>query len=129
MTLIILSKDIHFVKVFHKTFEIQYVTCNDLTLLPFANIVSRSILSNKWSNARRKYFCSATGGADSGPASLEGTPTDDKNGQQAFGAGKFRDINVNISFSVKINSRHHARVKESLRIPFTLLFARLKRLM
>lgn len=29
---------------------------------------------------------SATGGADSGPASLEGTPTDDKNGQQAFGA-------------------------------------------
>ncbi|KAG5341204.1 SAP47 protein, partial [Acromyrmex charruanus] len=28
----------------------------------------------------------ATGGADSGPASLEGTPTDDKNGQQAFGA-------------------------------------------
>ncbi|XP_012533361.1 synapse-associated protein of 47 kDa isoform X2 [Monomorium pharaonis] len=29
---------------------------------------------------------SATGGADSGPASLEGTPTEDKNGQQAFGA-------------------------------------------
>ncbi|XP_012221526.1 synapse-associated protein of 47 kDa isoform X2 [Linepithema humile] len=29
---------------------------------------------------------SATGGADSGPASLEGTPTDDKNGQQAFTA-------------------------------------------
>ncbi|XP_012251191.2 synapse-associated protein of 47 kDa isoform X3 [Athalia rosae] len=29
---------------------------------------------------------SATGGADSGPASLEGTPTDDKDGQQAFGA-------------------------------------------
>ncbi|XP_018316207.1 synapse-associated protein of 47 kDa isoform X2 [Mycetomoellerius zeteki] len=29
---------------------------------------------------------SATGGADSGPASLEGTPTDDKNEQQAFGA-------------------------------------------
>ncbi|KAG7199936.1 hypothetical protein KM043_014372 [Ampulex compressa] len=29
---------------------------------------------------------SATGGADSGPASLEGTPTDDKDGQQPFGA-------------------------------------------
>ncbi|XP_066585734.1 synapse-associated protein 1-like isoform X2 [Prorops nasuta] len=29
---------------------------------------------------------SATGGADSGPASLEGTPTEDKDGQQAFGA-------------------------------------------
>ncbi|EGI57269.1 hypothetical protein G5I_14739 [Acromyrmex echinatior] len=36
---------------------------------------------------------SATGGADSGPASLEGTPTDDKNGQQAFGAGKLHSIN------------------------------------
>lgn len=36
----------------------------------------------------KKYFYSATGGADSGPASLEGTPTDDKNGQQAFGAGE-----------------------------------------
>lgn len=34
-------------------------------------------------------FRSATGGADSGPASLEGTPTDDKDGQQAFGGGKF----------------------------------------
>ncbi|XP_011876251.1 PREDICTED: synapse-associated protein of 47 kDa-like isoform X3 [Vollenhovia emeryi] len=33
-----------------------------------------------------RHVCSATGGADSGPASLEGTPTDDKNGQQAFGA-------------------------------------------
>ncbi|KAK2582338.1 hypothetical protein KPH14_004674 [Odynerus spinipes] len=29
---------------------------------------------------------SATGGADSGPASLGGTPTDDKEGQQPFGA-------------------------------------------
>ncbi|XP_032454515.1 synapse-associated protein of 47 kDa isoform X8 [Nasonia vitripennis] len=29
---------------------------------------------------------SATGGADSGPASLAGTPTEDKDGQQAFGA-------------------------------------------
>ncbi|XP_076303815.1 synapse-associated protein 47kD isoform X2 [Lasioglossum baleicum] len=29
---------------------------------------------------------SATGGADSGPGSLKDTPTDDKNGQQAFGA-------------------------------------------
>ncbi|XP_014296074.1 synapse-associated protein of 47 kDa isoform X3 [Microplitis demolitor] len=29
---------------------------------------------------------SATGGADSGPASLEGTPTEDKDGQQPFGA-------------------------------------------
>lgn len=48
-----------------------------------------------------KYFCSATGGADSGPTSLEGTPTDDKNGQQAFGAGKFRDINVNIPFDAR----------------------------
>lgn len=33
-------------------------------------------------------FRSATGGADSGPASLEGTPTDDKDGQQAFGGGE-----------------------------------------
>jgi hypothetical protein len=32
---------------------------------------------------------SATGGADSGPGSLGGTPTEDKDGQQAFGAGKF----------------------------------------
>lgn len=39
---------------------------------------------------KKKYFHSATGGADSGPASLEGTPTDDKNGQQAFGAGESR---------------------------------------
>lgn len=31
---------------------------------------------------------SATGSADSGPASLEGTPTEDKDGQQAFGAGE-----------------------------------------
>lgn len=52
----------------------------------------------------KKYFCSATGGADSGPASLEGTPTDDKNGQQAFGAGKFCDINMNIPFNAKIDS-------------------------
>ncbi|XP_031834807.1 synapse-associated protein 47kD isoform X2 [Nomia melanderi] len=29
---------------------------------------------------------SATGGADSGPASLQGSPTEDKNGQQPFGA-------------------------------------------
>jgi len=57
----------------------------------FASTASRSILSDKRWNARGKYFCSATGGADSGPASLEGTPTDDKNGQQAFGAGKFRE--------------------------------------
>ncbi|KAL2742845.1 synapse-associated protein of 47 kDa isoform X3 [Vespula maculifrons] len=31
---------------------------------------------------------SATGGADSGPGSLGGTPTEDKEGQQPFGAGK-----------------------------------------
>jgi len=41
----------------------------------------------------RENIFSATGGADSGPASLEGTPTDDKNGQQAFGAGKLHSIN------------------------------------
>ncbi|XP_014474674.1 PREDICTED: synapse-associated protein of 47 kDa isoform X2 [Dinoponera quadriceps] len=35
---------------------------------------------------------SATGGADSGPASLEGTPTDDKNGQQAFGAASAKAL-------------------------------------
>ncbi|XP_068992567.1 synapse-associated protein of 47 kDa isoform X4 [Neodiprion pinetum] len=33
-----------------------------------------------------RWVAGATGGADSGPASLEGTPTDDKDGQQAFGA-------------------------------------------
>ncbi|XP_011139407.1 synapse-associated protein of 47 kDa isoform X3 [Harpegnathos saltator] len=33
-----------------------------------------------------RWASDATGGADSGPASLEGTPIDDKNGQQAFGA-------------------------------------------
>ena len=35
------------------------------------------------------FHFSATGGADSGPASLEGTPTEDKDGQQPFGAGEF----------------------------------------
>ncbi|XP_063995047.1 synapse-associated protein of 47 kDa isoform X5 [Diachasmimorpha longicaudata] len=33
-----------------------------------------------------RWVAGATGGADSGPASLEGTPTEDKDGQQAFGA-------------------------------------------
>ncbi|XP_046746362.1 synapse-associated protein of 47 kDa isoform X5 [Diprion similis] len=33
-----------------------------------------------------RWVAGATGGADSGPASLEGTPTDDKDGQQPFGA-------------------------------------------
>ncbi|XP_033210239.1 synapse-associated protein of 47 kDa isoform X2 [Belonocnema kinseyi] len=37
-------------------------------------------------NVKDDDASSATGGADSGPASLEGTPTDDKDGQQAFGA-------------------------------------------
>lgn len=76
-------------------------------------------------NAWEKYFRSATGGADSGPASLEGTPTDDKNGQQAFGAGKFHDINI-----LRREDRGHCtRVKESLRTSFTSLFVGLKRLM
>lgn len=37
------------------------------------------------------YFCcSATGGADSeGHVSEEGSPVEDKDGQQAFGAGKY----------------------------------------
>ncbi|XP_014296075.1 synapse-associated protein of 47 kDa isoform X4 [Microplitis demolitor] len=33
-----------------------------------------------------RWVSGATGGADSGPASLEGTPTEDKDGQQPFGA-------------------------------------------
>ncbi|XP_051163137.1 synapse-associated protein of 47 kDa isoform X3 [Leptopilina boulardi] len=33
-----------------------------------------------------RWVAGATGSADSGPASLEGTPTEDKDGQQAFGA-------------------------------------------
>ncbi|OXU28203.1 hypothetical protein TSAR_008336, partial [Trichomalopsis sarcophagae] len=33
-----------------------------------------------------RWVAGATGGADSGPASLAGTPTEDKDGQQAFGA-------------------------------------------
>ncbi|KAK0173292.1 hypothetical protein PV328_006511 [Microctonus aethiopoides] len=36
-------------------------------------------------NVKDDDASSATGGADSGPASLEGTPTDDKDGQQPFG--------------------------------------------
>lgn len=36
-----------------------------------------------------RYIYSATGGADSGPASLEGSPSEDKEGQQAFGGGEF----------------------------------------
>lgn len=51
---------------------------------------------DKRRNVQGKYFRSATGGADSGPASLEGTPIDDKNGQQAFGAGKFWDISMDM---------------------------------
>lgn len=87
-------------KVFHKTetFGIQYFTCNDPILLR-AEYTLCSILLDKRRNVQGKYFCSATGGADSGPASLEGTPTDDKNGQQAFSAGKFCDINMDILFS------------------------------
>lgn len=41
---------------------------------------------------------SATGSADSGPASLEGTPTEDKDGQQAFGAGEFLHIYYSFRF-------------------------------
>ncbi|XP_051163129.1 synapse-associated protein of 47 kDa isoform X2 [Leptopilina boulardi] len=37
-------------------------------------------------NVKDDDASSATGSADSGPASLEGTPTEDKDGQQAFGA-------------------------------------------
>lgn len=63
----------------------------------------RARWSERWSEQRFFFFRSATGGADSGPASLEGTPTDDKNGQQAFGAGKSRCIDADDSFDAKIN--------------------------
>lgn len=55
-----------------------------------AKHVTRSRRNAMWNKIF--FSTSATGGADSGPASLAGTPTDDKNGQQAFGAGEFRSI-------------------------------------
>lgn len=93
-----------------EAFEIQYFMCDDSMLLslmlPFGNLSDK----NQW-NSRRKYFYSATGGADSGPASLEGTPTDDKNGQQAFGAGKSCHNIIWIYYSAR---------EESFSTPFTL---------
>lgn len=43
-----------------------------------------------------RYIYSATGGADSGPASLEGSPSEDKEGQQAFGGGEFLKLRSTI---------------------------------
>jgi len=85
-----------------------------------------SILLDKWRNAQGKYFCSATGGADSGPASLEATPTGDKNGQQAFSAGKFCDINMDI-FNMKIDGRISAS-RNYFECHLHYCYARLERL-
>ncbi|XP_044006938.1 synapse-associated protein of 47 kDa isoform X2 [Aphidius gifuensis] len=58
--------------------------------LPPAEIIdnqsTRDTQSNMPDNVKDDDASSATGGADSGPASLEGTPTEDKDGQQPFGA-------------------------------------------
>ncbi|XP_003691296.1 synapse-associated protein of 47 kDa isoform X1 [Apis florea] len=44
-----------------------------------------TVEQTKDDDASSKRLISATGGADSGPASLEGSPSEDKEGQQAFG--------------------------------------------
>lgn len=51
-----------------------------------------------WNFLHFLFQYSATGGADSGPASLEGTPTEDKDGQQAFGAGELFKLFVSVIF-------------------------------